>query len=97
MLIVGLGMAMLAILPLTSMSQSSGRDGLSEVVSDLQGVYRHGQVFLTWQEAEIPEGVVLRHTAPRDIGRGLPDHACAWAAGQTDDRLVREKLQRRHE
>ncbi len=59
MLIVGLGIAMLAILPLTSMGQPSGRFDLSEVVSDLQGVYRHGQVFLTWKEAEAPVGTTF--------------------------------------
>ena len=47
MLIIGLGIAMLAILPLASMIQPSGDAYLSKVISDLQGVYRDGQVFLT--------------------------------------------------
>jgi len=32
---------------------------MKDIVSDLRGVYRDGQVFLTWKEAETPEGTTF--------------------------------------
>lgn len=55
MLIIGFVIAMLAILPLASI----GHADLSEVTSDLHGIYRNGQIFLTWKEAETPEGTTF--------------------------------------
>ena len=42
------------------MMHMSAVDGVAEpVVSDLQGQYRNGQVFLTWDEAESPAGTAF--------------------------------------
>ena len=57
MSILEFGMAVLVIFAV----QSSGDEVLfmESIVSELKGVYRDGQVFLTWKEAETPEGTTF--------------------------------------